>query len=127
MTAGKEEFINCIVISENTGVAEYPIISSELIPRESNRRKYNGRPCHILGLDLENNLWAIEPDNEIKKDDTPTHCFIALNCEKEVNAFYSFGEGLIEKLGIGFIFALCAIELVILFLIITTATGGKVA
>lgn len=123
----EEELIQCIVIVEESGQLTYPKISSILIPSDSIERKYKGHPCHLLGLDKKGQLWAIEPENKIEINQSPKDCFIALQYEKEVNECYSLSEGTLEKLKIGLLFLLCFAELIILFLIITTATGGKVA
>jgi len=124
--ADTTELINCKVIVEKTGKGYDREIARPLIPGDSLERKYHGRPFHLLGLDLEGNLWAIEPDNTIKKNDSPKDCFIALQCEKEVTAIYSIGEGWVEKVKIGLFIGLCIVELIILFLIITAASGGSV-
>jgi hypothetical protein len=118
---------NCIVIVEKTGERAFPKIKDTFIPSDSLERDYKGKPCHLLGLDLEGKLWAIEPENEIKINESPKDCFIALQYEKEVNAVYALSEGTVEKMKIGFFIALCICELIILFLIISTATGGTVA
>jgi hypothetical protein len=121
------ENIQCMVVVEKTGLLTYPRISNTLIPEDSIERNYKGRPCHLLGLDLKGKLWAIEPENEIKINENPKDLFIALQYEKEVDAVYSLSESVIEKIKIGLFFLLCVVELIILFLIITTVTGGAAA
>jgi hypothetical protein len=121
------ENIQCLVVVEKTGILTYPRISNTLIPDDSIERNYKGRPAHLLGLDLQGKLWAIEPENEIKINESPKDLFIALQYEKEVDAVYSLSESVVEKIKIGLFFLLCVVELIILFLIITTVTGGTVS
>jgi hypothetical protein len=121
------ENIQCMVVVEKTGLLTYPRISNTLIPEDSIERNYKGHPCHLLGLNLKGELWAIEPENEIKINENPKDLFIALQYEKEVDAVYSLSESVVEKIKIGLFFLLCVVELIILFLIITTVTGGAAA
>src|SRR4030043_93435 len=118
--------IQCIVIVEKTGKRTYPRIANSLVPDDSLERTYRGKPCHLLGLDKDGKLWAVEPENFIVVNESPKDCFIALQCEKEVNAVYSLKEVIVEKIKIGLFIVLCCAELIILFLIITAATGGNV-
>lgn len=119
-----EGFTKCLVIVEKTGEKTYPSIKNSLIPADSLERNYHRKPSHLLGLDLKGILWAIEPENEIRINESPKDCFIALQCEKEVNATYSLREVIFEKIKIGIFIALCIVELIVLFLIITVAAGG---
>lgn len=121
------EEIKCIVIPEKTGIAQYPVLSRDLIPLEANRRRYHGRPCYLLGLDLENKLWAIEPKEANKEGESPKDCYQALECEKEVDAVYSFGEGWLERVKIGLFVAFGIAELIIIFLFVMAASGGTVS
>lgn len=120
------DLVNCMVIVEQTQERTYPRIAKSMVPSDSLERKYRGQPYHLLGLDMDKKLWAIEPDNELKKNESPKDCFIALQYEKEVSAIYSLSEGMIEKIKIGLFIALCIVELIVLFLIITAASGGSV-
>ncbi len=116
--------MQCIVIVEKTGERTFPSIAGSLIPADSLERKYRGKPCHLLNLSNEGELLAIEPDNQIILNESPKDCFIALEVEKEVNAMYTLREMLVEKIKIGVFIALCIVELIILFLIITAVSGG---
>lgn len=119
----EKELIQCIVIVEKTGEKTYPKIAKALIPEDSLERNYKGVPCHLLGLTKDGVLWAIEPENEIKINESPKDCFLALDYENEVTAVFGLSEGAVEKIKIGLFIGLCIAELIILFLIITTIGG----
>lgn len=114
----------CIVIDENTGFGGPVMLNRSLIPDLSLERRFKGIPCHLLGLDLKGQLWAIEPSNEYIVNESPQDLYIALDYEREVSEFYGLPEGAIEKIKFGVFITLIVIELIVLFLVITAATGG---
>lgn len=120
------ELVDTLIIAEKTGELLGRQVSRDLIPDDSIERNYKGKPCYLLGLDKFDKLWAIEPVNKIEVGQSPKDCFIALQYEKEVNGVYNLPEGIGEKIKLGFFYALCIVELIVLFLIITAASGGSV-
>lgn len=122
----EDEQVQCVVLPEKTGEVEYPVISSKLIPHEANLRRYRGGPCYLLGLNLDDKLFAIEPTEGGKEGESPKDCYEALECEKEVDAVYSLSEGILEKIKIGLIVGFGVAELIIIFLFVAAASGGTV-
>lgn len=115
----------CIIIVEKTGLLVRRMLSSELIPGDSLERKFKGQASHILGLDTEDKLWAIEPPNKVELNDSPQDCYIPLTMyERLVSKIWRVGNDTIEKIKVGILVTLCIVELIILFLIITQVTGG---
>ncbi len=117
--------ILCILFIEKTHTWHYRQLDKSLIPEDSTERKLKGKtPVHILGLDKEVKLWAIEPENTVKPNDSPQDLFLALQYEREVDEVYGLSDSLGEKIKLGIFFALCFFLLIILFLIATVAMGG---
>lgn len=118
------DYINCILFFEDTGMYGEREINRNLIPSDSVERKYKGEPVHLLTLDTEGKLHAVEPLNEIGINDSPQDLFMALQFESEVNEVYGMSESLLEKIKLGIFFALCFFLLIILFFISVIAMGG---
>lgn len=117
--------ILCILFIEKTHTWQYRQLDKSLIPEDSTERKLKGKkPVHILNLDKEGKLWAIEPENTVKPNDSPQDLFLALQYEREVDEVYGLSESLGEKIKLGIFFVLCFFLLIILFLIATVAMGG---
>ena len=122
----KEEetgLVSCFVFVEKNRTHSIELIDRGLIPENSIQRKYKRAPCYLLGLDDEG-LWAIEPENEIKLNDTPQDCFLALECEQEMQEAYGLEEPLGQKIKLGILVVLIFCLLVVLSLISVIAMGG---
>lgn len=113
----------CMIIDAESITYGFRRVMWDLIPEDSRERSLNGEPFFIIGLD-DIGLYAIEPANEIRENDSPQDLFLALECEGEINALYGQSGSIVEKIKLTIFFILCFALIVVLFLISVVAMGG---
>lgn len=134
---------NAMVINESTRKRTFRYVPDEDIPSSSFAKDYSDNRggfwvhtirwiigkkskqydrLHILGLDLENNYWAIvSPSAEEGKG--PADLYMAKHCADEVDDVYGLSMPVTEKIKIGILIFLCFAIMIVLFLI-AAASGG---
>lgn len=116
----------CGIVVEKTRRLIYKWLDYSKIPNDSISRNFGGRDIHYLGLNLEGDLWAIEPPQEVKENDTPQDCYLALSYELEIRETIGLTGNPVEKIKIGIFIFFCFIEAILLFLIIPTIGGNTI-
>jgi hypothetical protein len=119
---------NAMIIVEKTHKRVFRNIPRSKIPGDSFLQKYGNKWIHVLGLDIKNQFWAIDKDDVIgNKDIKPADVFMAKNCAEEVREVYGLSMPMMQKIKIGILIGLSFGILIVLFLIVTAASGGSAA
>jgi len=118
---------NAMIFVERTKKRIFRYLPDKNIPMESFPRDHKKGRLHVLGLDLEGKLWAIAPPLIVKAHETPTAVFIAKHCAEEVNEFYGLSSSMMQKIKLGIFGGLIFAIIIVIFLIVSSVSGGKVA
>lgn len=112
---------NAMIVVERLKARVFGHVPKNKIPADSFEKEYHGRWYHILGCDLEGQLWPIKllPAQEGR---LPTDLFVAKHCAEAVREVYGLGMSTTEKIKIGVLVALCVGILIVIFMI--AAQGG---
>jgi len=119
----KKEANNAMVVIEKTKERDFQHVLDDKIPSDSFEQDYKGKWLHILGLDLNNEYWTLEPISP-EEGSMPTDLFMAKHCADEVNEVYGNGMPTSEKIKLGILVGLCVGILIVIFLI--AASSGSV-
>lgn len=123
-TGLKTGTVNAYIFVESTGEIIEREIDRAHIPNNSIQRKEGKTPVYILGLDGNGKLFAIEPENTILENDSPTDLIMALQYEQEVGEFYGLGDSTTEKIKFGIFVGLIILIVIVLFIYGFAVYGG---
>lgn len=100
-------------------------IKDRFIPITSFGREYRDRFVHMLTIN-QGRFEPIFQPSQIEPDESPLDCFIALNCEEEIDITYGITPSAWNRIKLGIFIAFSFAELFVLFLIATNAMGSGI-
>lgn len=114
----QKELSDCYIIVERTGKMIRRKVTAEDLPENSIPRDYGKFIGNLLGLDMDNELWAIEPPSQTDKGKHPTQYFSYQGIVVPlVQRAIKLPGSTMEKIKIGLFIGLVIAEMVMLFLI----------
>lgn len=117
---------NAMIVVERTKQRVFRHVPRKHIPKNSFVKDYRGEWMHLLGLDEKGNLWPLVRP-EPNEGRMPTDLYMAKHCANEVNEVYGMSMPMSHKIAIGLLVLFGFGILIVLFLIVTAATGGVAA
>lgn len=121
----QSETTECYIIVEKTGKLIRRMVETPDMPTDSIPRDYGAFTGNLLGLDLNNELWAIEPPVTPRKGKHPSQYFSYQGIVIPlVQRAIKLPGNLLEKIKIGLFIGLVMVELIMLFLIVASMGGA---
>ena len=113
-----------MIVVQSTKTRIFRDIPKKFIPRDSFPRDFGNMRIHILGLGLDGKFWPIIPHTDVGLNKSPSDLFMARHCATEVEEVYGMSTPWSEKVKLGIFAGIIVALLIVIFLLVTTATGG---
>lgn len=122
---GKRDTVeyNAVVFEDKTRAYGPRLVPKSKIPDGSMPREYKGHRYYILNLNKEGKYTDIRVPREYGANESPKDLYIALHCEKEVNAVWQLAASLWDKISLTFFYVLAGGLLIVIFLLAASSAS----